>query len=57
MKLFAIIAENANAALEQIHEQLGPEAVVVSVRKIPGEGISRFWQGSRRLEVTACVSQ
>ncbi|HEY1717708.1 MAG TPA: hypothetical protein VGH42_05355, partial [Verrucomicrobiae bacterium] len=57
MKLVAIVAENPSAALMQVYEQLGPEAVVVSVRKIPGDGISRFWQNSRRLEVTACVPQ
>jgi flagellar biosynthesis protein FlhF len=57
MKLVAIVADNANAALMQVHEQLGPDAVVVSVRKLPREGISRFWQKSQRLEVTACVPE
>jgi flagellar biosynthesis GTPase FlhF len=57
MKLVAIVAENPNAALEQVHEQLGPDAVVVSVRKLPREGISRFWQKNQRLEVTACVPE
>jgi flagellar biosynthesis protein FlhF len=57
MKLVAIIAENASAALEQVHEQLGPDAVVVSVRKMPRKGISRFWQKNQRLEVTACVPE
>ena len=55
MKLVAIIAENAKSALSQVYEQLGPDAVVVSVKKIPGDGISRFWQNGRRIEVTACV--
>jgi flagellar biosynthesis protein FlhF len=55
MKLVAIIAENAAAALAQVHEQLGPDAVVVSVRKIPGEGLSRFLQNSGKVEVTACI--
>ena len=57
MKLVAIVADNPNAALMQVHEQLGPDAVVVSVRKLPREGISRFWQKNQRLEVTACVPE
>jgi flagellar biosynthesis protein FlhF len=55
MKLVAIIAENANAALAQVHEQLGPDAVVVSVRKIPSDGIFRLWHRGQKVEVTACV--
>lgn len=54
MKLVAIIAENPGAALIQVHEQLGPDAVIVSVRKIRPEGIPWPWQ-SKRIEVTACV--
>jgi flagellar biosynthesis protein FlhF len=57
MKLVAIVAESPNAALAQVHEQLGPEAVVVSVRKMPPDGLSWFWQNRRRVEVTACVPQ
>jgi flagellar biosynthesis protein FlhF len=57
MKLVAITAENANAALAQVYEQLGADAVVVSVKKMPGDGISRFWQNGRRIEVTACVPE
>jgi flagellar biosynthesis protein FlhF len=57
MKLVAIIADNPNAALMQVHEQLGPDAVVVSVRKLPREGISRFWKKNQRLEVTACIPE
>ena len=57
MKLVAIVADNPNAALMQVHEQLGPEAVVVSVRKMPREGISWLWQNNRKIEVTACVPE
>lgn len=57
MKLVAIVADNANAALMQVHEQLGPEAVVVSVRKLPRGGISRLWQNGGKVEVTACVPE
>jgi flagellar biosynthesis protein FlhF len=57
MKLVSFVAENADAALAQIHRDLGPEAVVVSVRKMPPSGISRLWQRNGRLEVTAGIPQ
>ena len=57
MKLVAFQADTANAALAQIHQELGPEAVVVSVRRLPAAGISRLWQRSRGLEVMACLPQ
>lgn len=57
MKTTAFIAENANIALAQIHEQLGPDAVVVSVRKLPAEGITRLWQNGGKVEVTAGVPE
>jgi flagellar biosynthesis protein FlhF len=57
MKFLAITADNPNAALERVHEELGPDAVIVSVRKLPPEGLSWLWQRNRRLEVTACVME
>ncbi len=57
MKLIAFVAKDANAALTQIHEELGPEAVVVSVRKMPPDGIARLWQRHGKIEVTACVPE
>ncbi len=57
MKLIAFVADNANDALDHIHHELGPEAVVVSVKKLPASGISRLWQRNNRIEVTACVPQ
>ena len=56
MKLVPFVAENADAALAQIHEQLGPDAVVVSVRRLPAYGISRLWHHTGNIEVVACVS-
>lgn len=53
MKYVSIVAENAAAALAQIHQQLGPEAVVLNVRKLPANGISRLWKQSGSIEVTA----
>ena len=55
MKFISIVAENANAALSQIHAELGPDAVVISVRKLPASGISRLWKHSGTIEVVAGV--
>ena len=57
MKLVPFIAENADAALAQIQQQLGPNAVVVSVRRLPANGISRLWQRNGQIEVVACVPE
>src|ERR1700722_10805640 len=57
MKFVAIVAENPNSALVQVHEQLGPEAIIVSVRKMQSEGISWLWPNRRKIEVTACVPE
>ena len=57
MKLVAFQAKDANTALTQIHAELGPEAVVVSVRRLPPDGIARLWQRHGKIEVTACVPQ
>ena len=57
MKFVPFVAENADAALAQIHEQLGPDAVVVSVRRLPAYGISRLWHHTGNIEVVACISE
>ena len=57
MKIVAFQAKDANTALTQIHAELGPEAVVVSVRRLPPDGIARLWQRHGKIEVTACVPQ
>ncbi len=55
MKVLAFQADDAPAALARVNEELGPEAVVVSVRRLPAEGLSRLWQRHGKIEVTACV--
>jgi flagellar biosynthesis protein FlhF len=57
MKIVAFQAKDANTALTRIHAELGPEAVVVSVRRLPPDGIARLWQRHGNIEVTACVPQ
>ncbi len=57
MKLVPFIADNANAALAQIQAQLGPRAVVLSVRKLPVGVMSRLWQRGGQIEVIAGVPE
>lgn len=52
MKIYQFIAENAAQAVEQIRQQLGPRAVVLNIRQLPAEGISRLWS-KPRIEVLA----
>jgi flagellar biosynthesis protein FlhF len=56
MKLHTFIADTAVQAVDQIRDQLGPEAVVVNVRKLPGEGLARLWQ-KPRIEVLAFLPE
>ena len=52
MQIHTFIANTAAEAVAQIREQLGNDAVVLNVRKLPGEGFSRLWQ-KPRIEVLA----
>ena len=55
MKLVSFVAGNAAKALAQIYQELGPDAVVVSVRKLPANGIARLWHHAENIEVVAGV--
>src|SRR5580698_3093048 len=37
-------AASAEEALTQIRAKLGPEAVVLNVRRVPSNGLARLWQ-------------
>jgi CheY-like chemotaxis protein len=52
MENHTFVAESAADALAQIREKLGPEAVVLNVRRLPASGFSRLWQ-KPRIEVLA----
>jgi flagellar biosynthesis protein FlhF len=52
-KVVPFIAESAADAVAQIRAQLGPDAVVLNVRQLPADGLSRLWKGPR-IEVLAC---
>jgi flagellar biosynthesis protein FlhF len=54
MRVVPFIADSAAEAVAQIREQLGPNAVVLNVRRLPAAGLSRIWSPSK-IEVMACV--
>ena len=54
MQLHTFIVDSALEAVERIRTELGPEAVVVSVRKLPANGLSRLWK-HEQVEVVAGV--
>jgi flagellar biosynthesis protein FlhF len=56
VQVHTFIAESAVQAVEQIRQQLGSQAVVLNVRKLPGGGLARFWQ-KPRIEVLACLPE
>jgi len=53
MKLVTITAESTAEALARVHAELGPEAVVVNVRRLPVHGLARLWQRQGPIEVVA----
>ena len=56
MNVIPFIADSAADAVAQIRERLGPQAVVLNVRRLPAAGLSRLWQ-KPRIEVLACVPE
>src|ERR1017187_6206365 len=57
MKMSVFTAENANDAVQLVQKNLGPEAVITSVRKLPASGLARLLQRAGQIEVTACVPE
>ena len=43
MKTVKITAETAEQALEKAQAEIGPDAVVLNVRKVPADGVKRLW--------------
>ena len=56
MQVHTYLAESVTDAVTQIRETLGPEAVVLNVRRLPAEGLARLWQ-KPRIEVLAHVPE
>jgi len=55
MKILPFVAENAATALAEIHEKLGPDAVVLSIRRLPAHGMAWLWNRHGHVEVLAAV--
>lgn len=56
MQVHTFLAESVADAVTQIRETLGPDAVVINVRRLPAEGLARLWQ-KPRIEVLAHVPE
>lgn len=54
MQVHTFIADSAEEAVERIRTELGPAAVVLSVRKLPRTGLERFLK-QEQIEVRASV--
>ena len=54
MKLVTIVADSVAEALAEVNRQLGPNAVIVNVRKMGSPGLSRIWK-KPQIEVQATV--
>jgi flagellar biosynthesis protein FlhF len=52
MHTIPFIADSAAEAVAQIRAQLGPDAMVVSMRPVPARGLTRFWK-KPRVEILA----
>ncbi|MFO1476595.1 MAG: hypothetical protein U1F98_08095 [Verrucomicrobiota bacterium] len=55
MEVVQFIADNPASGLRQIQARLGPDAVVLSVRRLPAQGVARLLPGQRRVEILAGV--
>jgi flagellar biosynthesis protein FlhF len=56
MEPISFKANSAEEAVNQIRAQLGPEAVVLNVRRLPANGLARLWQ-KPMIEVLAHLQQ
>ena len=50
----AFVARDIAGAVADIRAKLGPEAVILNIRRLPARGLARLWQQSR-IEVLACL--
>jgi flagellar biosynthesis protein FlhF len=49
----SFIAHDIAEAIADIREKLGPDAIILDIRRLPARGLSRFWQ-TPRIQVLAC---
>jgi len=56
MNAVKIIAPSAQEALEQVQAQVGPDAVILNVRKLPVVGVKKLW-AKPKVEVLATAPE
>ncbi len=53
MKTALFVGQDAAQALRQVEAQLGSEAVICNLRRLPARGFSRLWRRYGEVEITA----
>jgi len=56
MNTVTIIADTAQEALEKVQAEVGPDAMILNVRKLPADGVKRLW-AQAQVEVLAGVPE
>ena len=56
MNAVKIIAASPQEALEQVQAQVGPDAVILNVRKLPIDGMKKLW-AKPQVEVLAAAPE
>lgn len=47
MELVSFIAESANEAIDKVRKELGPDAIIEQVVKLPAKGVDKIWKKPR----------
>ena len=53
-RALSFVARDIAGAVDDIRAKLGPEAVILDIRRLPARGLSRLWQ-QPQIEVLACL--
>ena len=56
MNTVKIVADSTEEALQEVQSQVGPDAVVLNVRKLPPDGVKKLWS-KPRIEVIATAPE
>ncbi len=53
---FSFVARDIAGAVDEIRAKLGPEAVILNIRRLPARGLLKLWQHPK-IEVLACLPE
>ena len=53
---FSFVARDIATAVDEIRAKLGPEAVILNIRRLPARGLLKLWQHPK-IEVLACLPE